>query len=133
MDHLPLPIGLTSTQWKVPFVARPEYEYYGNGIEDFKAFPQLHGFNYDESDDLNDRSAEENAAFLQSWLFFGLISEILQTKVDQSLFLRHETGDDGQERVIVSTAVLKDLPLLLRESRYDADDGVDECPKEEGY
>ena len=90
MDHLPLPNGCASHS-SVPFlVFRGHRRRFGT--HPFTEFPALNGYDkanllyegdYTDGSRVSDYDA---AAFVQEWLWFGLLSEFLETdsKFDES-------------------------------------------------
>lgn len=69
MDHLPSPLRSTIPHVEVPFIAKLQYDFLG-----FETFPFRHGFVKDGKLDTS-RPPEQRAAPMQSWLYFGLLSE----------------------------------------------------------
>ena len=94
MEHLstfkerPIPI-------KIPYLCREKYDLHGAG--GFSGYPERHGWNKTamyETGTFGEKSKEEVASFFQTWLYFGLLSEVLwasQIKVDPDHFI--EVGD----------------------------------------
>lgn len=77
---------------EVPYVAQFEYDIALPGI--FERFAHENGFgDYD-------RPAEELASLMQSWLFFGLISEVVGRSVDHEVFVRSRGSDENTTRFI---------------------------------
>lgn len=106
MDHLPVPTSSPATHPDVPYLCKFEYD----GGE-FQSYPSRQGFDKGclqrgERDLYHDD--EETAAFLQSWLFFGLLWRVLGVPINVKDYLR--TTHDGQS--IVTTAI---LPLRVSE------------------
>lgn len=71
MDHVPTPQGATAVEWRVPLVAIFTYDFLG-----FEDFPSRCGFSKDGQLDL-EHSSDDLTSMLQSWLYFGLLSEFL--------------------------------------------------------
>lgn len=109
MDHLVLPHNPTIRTFDIPFLCSQEYD----GGE-FNTFPERAGwvvkwtawppdfecwFAHDGRKVDDDR---ELASFLQLWLFFGLLSQVLGKRVETTPF-RYETNDG---RVLLSTKSL---------------------------
>jgi hypothetical protein len=76
MDHVPVPQGYSKDSWYVPLVATFDYDFY-----DFGSFPQRHGFMMEDGGLNMSRSSVDLASMLQSWLYFGLLSEFLDRQV----------------------------------------------------
>ena len=80
---------------------------------DFQTYPERKGWDvsiwdWSEGDadvDTHDLPLDALAAFLQSWLFFGLLETVLGVKVDSSDFLR-EVNDNGISRRVITTSKL---------------------------
>ena len=110
MDHLP---SSTSDHHpvKVPYLGGPIYDNQG-----FSSYPDRVGWNTDElsSGRLGGRDREAAAAFLQQWLFFGLISQVLDTGLDLDQFVIYDAG--------VGYVSTRQLPRLIRERRQREDD-----------
>ncbi|KUL87769.1 hypothetical protein ZTR_03146 [Talaromyces verruculosus] len=107
MDHLPQPRDTTTKSFeifKVPFIANIDYDRNG-----FTTFPAREGFNFEDPS----HSGDAIAAFLQSWLYFGLLEEFIGNSVDRSTFLYREKLPNGTIEDHLSTAALKDLKLFL--------------------
>jgi hypothetical protein len=105
MDHIPPPKNAPSNVFKVPFLARIEYD-----REGFESFPYRKEFTFD-----NDiQHPEDVASFIQAWMYFGLLVECIQQPVDPLLFIIHETRQDGTVEQFISSALgLRDLKLSL--------------------
>ena len=58
----------------------PTIEYDFRGLNDF---PTRHGITSSHLRELDHRSAQESASFVQSWLFFGLLADLAGTLVDR--------------------------------------------------
>ena len=105
MEHLPPPIDGHGRHDKVHFYAPlSKHEIYYP--QDFFTIPSEYG--YDDFQDLlekglrstmKERDANE---FLQSWLFFSLLAQVLDTKIPRANFLRSEDNT-------ISTWELKNL------------------------
>lgn len=65
---------------EIPYVAKYSYDTSIPNL--FENFPRECGF------DSYDRSADELAALMQSWLFFGLISEVCGKDIDHATLIR---------------------------------------------
>jgi hypothetical protein len=78
MDHLPQlwDSAKGRIQLQVPFLDDSRYIYDGQGLEGFEA---RRNFKFvlpnDNPDALRDR---DSSAFFQSWLFFGILTEVFQ-------------------------------------------------------
>ena len=103
MDHLPIPAEPAYPPLEVPFLG---CGYYG-GL--FLTYPDREGITradiYRRS--LTSKPREQVSAFLQSWLFFGLVTEVLQREISTEDFVC--TNDKGKK--ILTTARLPELTL----------------------
>jgi hypothetical protein len=77
---------------EVPYVAKFDYDISIPG--NFKNFPKQCGF------ESWDRPPEDLASLMQSWLYFGLISEVLGQSVEPTSFVHVRRGFDGEVRYI---------------------------------
>jgi hypothetical protein len=107
MDYLPIPAGLGTQYPSVPFAATLKLD--SSCL--FAEFPERHGFRSSGQFKL-DRPEAEIADFIQSWLFFGLISELSGEELDLSEFKwLDENGNTvvrlGRLRMFLQTAVLE--------------------------
>ncbi|KAL8876663.1 MAG: hypothetical protein Q9198_005180 [Flavoplaca austrocitrina] len=90
---------------------------------DFQTYPERKGWDvsiwdWSEGDadvDTHNLPLDALAAFLQSWLFFGLLETILGVKVDSSDFLR-EINDKGISQRVITTSK---LAIYLENLRSD--------------
>ncbi|KAL8976177.1 MAG: hypothetical protein Q9205_007769, partial [Flavoplaca limonia] len=90
---------------------------------DFQTYPVRKGWDvsiwdWSEGDadvDTHNLPLDALAAFLQSWLFFGLLETVLGVKVDSSEFLR-EVKDKGISRRVITTSK---LDIYLENLRSD--------------
>jgi len=121
MDHIPRPKNTDSDPFKVPLLASIKYD--GQGFESFEAFPIVHNFDFQRDDPRH----YWIASFVQSWLYFGLLSEFTQTPIDRSMFVRAETEDGTIRRFVSSTLALKEIGI--RTALLPEDDDDDEADK----
>lgn len=108
---IPYPQGSESVlPIEVPYVA--EYPYDTSLPNLFENFAHEHRF------DSYDRPPDELAALMQSWLFFGLISEMCGRDIDHILFVRTRVHAGKEFRFIDSRLdeVLQELVI----NRFDA-------------
>lgn len=129
MDHLPRPKDTTASPLEVPFLARFEYDVLG--FYKFISFQGRHSFTFEDGGVQS--SAEDIASFIQSWLYFGLLAEVVGKPIDRSKFLRRKTSASGTSEDFVSSIALKDLILQLRpleDDRDGSEDDEDELPPE---
>ncbi|KAL6228812.1 hypothetical protein BDW75DRAFT_226176 [Aspergillus navahoensis] len=109
MDHLVLPTG-TRPYIKVPYKCTLEYT-----PGDFIAFPERHGWTREHllgDDNFGGKDPADIEAFFQTWLYFGMLLEILHiagVKAEAEDFVCWE--DDG---AFVSTMALPSLLLRWR-------------------
>lgn len=75
---------------EVPYVAKYNYDISLPNL--FENFARECGF-----DSYNDRHPDELASLMQSWLFFGLISDIVGRHVDHELIFRSRSNHSSQE------------------------------------
>jgi hypothetical protein len=103
MDHIPLVHGYRDVE--VPFVCEA-YPY--DGYE-FARFPERKGFSSEEEikrGNFGVATPGETVAFLQAWLFFGVLSEVFDSsgiKVDVGDFVR---GNDVGEQIVTISRLL---------------------------
>jgi hypothetical protein len=88
MEHLP-PVSSPYEPVLVPYIVDEEYD----GLE-FADYPNRKGFDINSllKGDFKNRSPGEIAAFLQTWLYFGLIHEIFKVKLDKYLVRKDAKG-----------------------------------------
>jgi Heterokaryon incompatibility protein (HET) len=92
-----MPFGMSVVPYLLPQLENHSANFtYDN--EGFLGFPTRKGFNKilfskkQEPEFLQGRSVLEAAAFLQEWLFFGFLSDVLKVHVLKSQFLRDTVG-----------------------------------------
>ena len=101
MDHLPLPSNPTHSCPRVPYVSLQPYD----------GGPFLH---YPERRPLsNSSSITELESFLQTWLYFGLLHEVLGQEFRLEGYLR----DDDEGSRVCSTFLLRDLGSWINQAR----------------
>lgn len=116
MDHFPIPEGSAARQVRVPYI-RFDGPPCSFGVSPLTQFPERHGYDkllilkHGNFTMNGSKSMEESAAFLEEWLFFGLLSEFLERPVDKIDF----TFTDDDDRVFVTTKNI--MPLLETWSR----------------
>lgn len=94
MDHLPLPHQRCLGSIQIPFLAEDNYS---SPLHDY---PERSGwdlsFHGDGSPKLNhslkSRASRNLGSLMQTWLYFGLLTEFLEESVDMELFKRDEEG-----------------------------------------
>ncbi|KAL9119268.1 MAG: hypothetical protein Q9187_004179 [Circinaria calcarea] len=115
MDHLPLPRNPALPPIKVPFVCTKEYD-----AGPFLTYPDRKGWKISFPDDriaflYNGREplSIEKAAFIQTWLYFGLLQEALGPVFDIACFVT----EDGLGSKFLTTfqleRLVKDWTLYL--------------------
>ena len=121
MDHLPLPQDRFLGHIAIPFLATDEYS------SPFHDYPERNGWNIEFRglDPKLNHSPTSHAnkdlgSLMQTWLYFGLLSEFLGAPVDMKPFQR--ASDSGS--TILSTEVLERLvcnrtSLLLEQSEVN--------------
>ena len=105
MDHLLYPQQSSYPQIKIPYLTSGAVANYDG--DDFIAFPSNAGWQNGDGE-WYDCEPSLAAARTQSWLFFGLLSEILGTVVHEPDFV----AKDDEQNLCVTTE--SKLPLLLR-------------------
>lgn len=103
MEHIPSPHLPVFSRPKVPVLGPLQYD----GLE-FATFPQRHGFDRDLmlQGDYSQHTPSRSAEFLQAWLYFGTLFEVLGSKFGASqLFVLHAAGF---EHGLITTALLED-------------------------
>lgn len=113
MDHLPLPKDCDSLKIEIPYLSNEAPQY--DGL-DLPSFPSRHGYEMADPGlltfkELNQKPAHQNAAFVQSWLYFGLLRAVLGESiwgklVQQQDFIREPNVPDGRK-------LLTSHPLIL--------------------
>ena len=98
MDHLPPLRGSSTAPLKVCFYAK--YNYDGGGIPDF---PSRCGFKFEA----HTQDQEMNSAFLQAWLYFGTLAEVLRV-YDIPLVTSDFALEQSNDAPALSTRYLQD-------------------------
>ena len=122
MDHLPLPSDKFIGHISIPFLATDDYS------SPFHDYPQRNGWNIEFRGNLNPKLShsltshanKDLVSLMQTWLYFGLLSEFLGTPVDMEPF--KQASDSGS--LVMSTEVLETLvcnrtSLLLEQSKVN--------------
>lgn len=81
MDHLPIPAGVTRYPFDIPIVCTENYDY-----KDFATYPTRKGYDISKLVTGNFDGLEDLPKFLQTWLYFGLLSSILGVNIDYREF-----------------------------------------------
>lgn len=86
MDHIPCPESDLWQHVRVPFLCQENYD----GLA-FSDYPLRKGWQDTNSSAINfaQRSQEEQSAFLQTWLFFGMLVEVLGVSVAMEDFVQN--------------------------------------------
>ncbi|KAL8868854.1 MAG: hypothetical protein Q9174_004710 [Haloplaca sp. 1 TL-2023] len=99
MDHIPLPKNCRFSQIRVPCLVGSDFS-----CRDWRTYPQLHGWQVERLAGRAEiklrgerRPIEETAAFLQSWLYFGLLAEFLEDHFVLESFVHHDV--DGKRTI----------------------------------
>ena len=110
MDHLPLPNGpvIDIECFYIPFLSHEEYD-----GESLKSYPDRKGWSYMSGaghatfkyHGKRVSSRTQIASFLQTWLYFGFLSEVTRKPVDSTRFCKETTS--GHMRV--DSSVLGDI------------------------
>ena len=122
MDHLPSPTFSPSTPVEVPRVEYIPYDFLT-----FANFPQRKGFTKDGVLDTR-RTPLELASLVQSWLYFGLLSDILGYAVTPYGFTKSSSTGDTEERTILCSSQL--IPLFNAWQQQLRDLGVQRCDEQ---
>jgi hypothetical protein len=97
MDHIPYPPDSILSPVRVPYLGIYEYDHL-----DYASFPQRKGIAKEGTLDIDlGRPSQDVAGFAQSWLFFGLISELLGQTFDTRIFVRQESDADMSAHVLL--------------------------------
>jgi hypothetical protein len=130
MEHLPPVTNPLVTQAQIPYLGRI-CRYDGGGFEDF---PHRQGWKVSGSDTYHDSlvrangrepTVREETAFLQAWLFFGLLVEVFKCvgiAANQDDFISHSKTPDA-----VSTVK---LPIYLEKWLAYEENQTIECQRE---
>lgn len=118
MDHLPQLRDSVNgqTQLQVPFLEDNRYIYDGQGLEGFEA---RRNFTFVlPNDDQNGVRDRDSSAFFQSWLFFGILTEVFQV-YDIPVMRDDFVGHTHENLRIVTTRLLPDYiaAWIVRASR----------------
>ncbi|KAF3933785.1 hypothetical protein ABW20_dc0101274 [Dactylellina cionopaga] len=112
MDHLPHPRNLrgSTTLLQVPFLPhKPDYD----TSKGHRFFPQNH--KYIAGREYPDRTAYDVASFVQSFLYFGLLSDALGYALEPIELTKTEISEDGNTELKLSSDKLKILILNYQE------------------
>jgi hypothetical protein len=105
MDHLPHPQKENNVPLRVPFLPhQPDYD----TSKPHDNFPK--GHDYRSGAEFSDRTAVDIASFAQSFLYFGLLSDVLGHPVEPNTLVDEEA---------VSSKKLKDLILAYQRRQRD--------------
>ena len=108
MDHLPLPQDRFISDLAIPFLATDDYS------SPFHDYPQRNGWNIEFSrgklepilkHSPTSRANKDLVPLMQTWLYFGLLSEFLGAPVDIKSF--QQASESGS--IVLSTEVLESL------------------------
>lgn len=111
MDFIPRPPGAVIEPIDVPLLATI-IPYDDQDLGNFEKFPKRHGFLLDNGRFDPEKSIEEYASLLQSWLYFGLIAEFVGHLVNHLDFLNLKELPSGQIMEILSAVA--PLETILR-------------------
>jgi len=115
MDHLDHPKHNAHQAFRIPCLAR---DYVKPPSTSFLEYPTSDGWSTERlcRGDKHGRHTVEVAAFIQTWLFFGLLSEILQTEIRVCDYVRHVAYPEtfGVSLPYISTQA---LPLHISQWR----------------
>ena len=116
MDHLPTPLNASDLTIEIPFVADIPWDF-----QDFETFPTRIGAAMDDDGQplLDMISPAHLASLLQSWLYFGFLSEIFGTKLRREDFcrLRPANSTKPARAILDSTSLLRLIEDLLDDKR----------------
>jgi Heterokaryon incompatibility protein (HET) len=107
MDHLP-PSSYQHSQLSIPYLGGPSYD-----NEGFDGFPQRQGYSIGKllRGDYSGHSLGDIEAFSQSWLFFALMSQVLDCPINEADFI--QTQENGLR--VLSTCSY----IALRDARRE--------------
>jgi hypothetical protein len=110
MDHLELPRNPKHPPIYIPLVARENYD--GGNLE---SYPQRMGWSDADvtGSDGCAKSKDERASFIQTWLFFGLLSKIFGNDFKQDDWITHTDVDHPVIKTRNIEDHLKELELKL--------------------
>lgn len=117
MDHLPQPRGSPTELLWVPFLVDidvDEHESEVKGSKKFRSYPKDRNFIFE------DRSAQDIACFIQGWLYFGLLGEVLGKLVNRSKFCVARFQGTEQQTYLSSVALKEVVPQPI-ELEEDSD------------
>ena len=129
MDHLPRADGSTLTYSEVPYLRDFTYDNAG-----FTTFPSRAGFDKKRllAGDFTQHSENDTNAFLQAWLFFGMMSEVMDEHVRPEDFVR--TASQGHQVVTtrdnLTRYVRRWLERLRKKLVADAETRIADCLQE---
>ncbi|PVH80289.1 hypothetical protein DL98DRAFT_572010 [Cadophora sp. DSE1049] len=95
MDHIPRPHNAIGTPFDFSYVAVEEYD-----KGSFLAYPNRKGFESQDSNFHRSNTPTSRAAFLQTWLFFGLLYEFLENDYTND---RHWTSVNDAQGIVLCT------------------------------
>ena len=104
MDHVELPVDCDHVDITVPYLVTPEVEYDGEGLS---TFPARKGLVMTNSGKLTLASLQRNPAryavgFVQAWLYFGLLNEILYSSYHEEDWIVDGRISSGRLPAVVS-------------------------------
>ena len=116
MDHLQLPQDVDPLSIQVPFLAQQCDQYDGFGFDDF---PLRRTYTSDKKGtltfrDLRQRPTTEVLSFVQAWLYFGLLYEVLGSLFCQDDYISRDGGG-----LALSTTKLPSVLRLKRAQRFE--------------
>jgi hypothetical protein len=119
MDHLPAPLGASDSCIVIPFVADIPWDF-----KDFDKFPARHSFITTEDGWplLDAIDVPRLASLLQSWLYFGLLSDILEITVRTEDFCRTRPTHNGKPaaKILDSSELASLLNTWTKGTRYQS-------------
>jgi hypothetical protein len=107
MDHLLVPSNPILPPIGVPYICTIPYDNKG-----FFDYPVRRGWNYTRftEGDFAEHPGPETLSFLQAWLYFGFLSEVLGRSVDSARFMR--VSDDRQKIFVITSSPPASSSLL---------------------
>jgi hypothetical protein len=120
MDHLELPRNSKHPPIYIPLVARENYD--GGNLE---SYPQRVGWSDADVTGSNGctKSKDERASFIQTWLFFGLLSKIFGGDFKQDDWITHTGVDHPVIKTRNIEDHLKELELNFKVGTTSDEDG----------
>jgi hypothetical protein len=107
MEHLPEFLSSSLPRPEVPYLCEQKYDGLG-----FASYPQRRGWDSErlKAGDFDEHPVNRTCAFLQEWLFFGLLGEFFGPDFDSDDFI---TRQEGKGRLLITTRKLVEYAKAL--------------------